>query len=91
MLKVFLVIYMAGKIGGTVGPLPSRTTASSPVPSAMEHCLAEALELNRRAHQAVSTGVGADGRKLTEEEMENISSLQFKCEYHVNRPKNEYP
>lgn len=89
-MKVFLVIYMMGKIGGTVGPLPSHTTNSQHPESAMENCLAHALELNRQAHHVASTGIGEGGRKLTEEELRNISSLQFKCEYHVQRPKNQY-
>ncbi len=80
-MKVFLVIYMLGKIGGTVGPLPY----------GMNECMAEALKLNQQAQNVIETGIGADGRKLTEDEMRKIKSMDFKCEYHAIRPENNYP
>lgn len=80
-MKLFMVIYMASKIGGTVGPLEA----------GMEECMRQALYLNQQAHTALQTGMSVTGKVLTDTEKERIASMRFACEYHVTRPKNDYP
>lgn len=79
-MKLFLVIYMAGKIGGTVGPLPST----------MDACMSHALEYQRQASIAVSTGKDVNGKPIPADQLERIKTLEFRCEYSAKRPKNEY-
>lgn len=80
-MKLFLLIYMSGKLGGTIGPLPY----------GMDECMRNALALQQQAHTAAVTGKGARGNILTQKEIKRIGSMEFKCEYHDKRPKNDYP
>lgn len=80
-MKLFLVIYMMGKIGGTVGPLPN----------GLDACMGEALSLNQQAQAVMKSGITIKGDVLTPLEKERIASMSFSCEYHAIRPKNDYP
>ena len=87
-MKLFLVIYIAGKIGGTVGPLPTPENPS--IGAAMDACMSHALEYQRQASIAVSTGKDVNGKPIPADQLERIKTLEFRCEYSAKRPKNEY-
>lgn len=80
-MKLFMVIYMAGKIGGTVGPLGV----------GMEECMLQTVYLNQQAQTALQTGLSIKGDVLTDDEKKRIASISFTCEYHMERPVNNYP
>jgi hypothetical protein len=77
MGKLYIVIYVIGKIGGTVGPLPYDITEC-------EHRVVELLkDIKPTRPLDESEQLGVDEIKP--------SDLRVVCEYHDIRPQNEFP
>jgi hypothetical protein len=68
-VKLFMVIYIVGKIGGTVGPLPY----------GIDECEIRAADMLAGLDKTVVTPEG-----------HRASDVEFKCEWHAQRPGNDY-
>lgn len=76
-MKLFLVIYAAGHIGGVAGPLPY----------GMAECEARRDEM--RANQAAFLADGINrktGLPATAAEIDKVRLLRFECEQHDTAP-----
>jgi len=79
-MKLFLIIYVSGNIGGSVGPLPYE----------LDVCVMhrDAMRANQSAIIA-SGGHKATGEKVSDDDMAILMSLSFECEYRSDRPDIE--
>jgi hypothetical protein len=76
-MKLFLIIYAAGQIGGVAGPLPYD----------MAECEARRDEMRANQAQFFKDGINREtGKKATPEEMEGIKHLSFECEMRDEKP-----
>ena len=76
-MKLFLIIYAAGNVAGSVGPLPY----------GLDECVAhrDAMRGNQSAI-IESGGYRATGEKVSDADMAVLRSLSFECEYRSERP-----
>lgn len=77
-MKLFLIIYSAGQIGGVAGPLPYD----------MKECEYRRDEFRSKQQELFDTKFSkALNRPATEEEIEKTKDMKFECEYRETRPK----
>lgn len=76
-MKLFLIIYAAGHIGGFAGPLPYD----------MGECVARRDEMREDQRQFLSDGISREtGKKATAEEINGVRALRFECEMRDTNP-----
>lgn len=76
-MKLFLVIYSAAHIGGTIGPLPY----------GMDGCERHRDEMRRNLEAFLADGIDRKtGLAASQEQIERAKALRFECEYHNARP-----
>jgi hypothetical protein len=77
MSKLFLIIYAGAQIGGAAGPLPY----------GMDECERRRDEFRAAQTEVLATGFSkAEGRKVTQDEIEDLKQVRFECEYREARP-----
>lgn len=76
-MKLFIILYSYAQLSGVVGPL--ETT--------MPDCEQMVVEFNQNRDRVLSTGISAEGYKLTEKEIKDITNLTMVCEYRAERPE----
>lgn len=81
-MKIWFVIFVAGKIGGTVGP----------VPYDMAECQSRADAENRKLQVALADGTDMAGRPISTatKEYALATKMQFGCMEAEQRPTNTY-
>lgn len=75
-MKLFLILYAAGKIGGIAGPLPYD----------LAECQKRAAALNNDFAQAVARGATDEGVQIPEKDMKVLRTMRAACEYRATRP-----
>lgn len=76
-MKLFLLIYALGQVGGFAGPLPY----------GMDECLSNAAGMTAERDAALVAGINhTTGHPLTDEERRGAESLSFACEWRVVAP-----
>lgn len=76
-MKLFLVLYAAGSLGGFQGPLPF----------GIEQCQAEARDFNSRVVVTIAMKEDGEGNPIPPEKLEKLKSLRAVCEYRAEMPK----
>lgn len=78
-MKLFLIIYAAGKIGGVVGPLPYD----------LAECQVRADEMTAKTEMIIKTGRSTNGENevVSPKDLELIKTMKFKCEYRDQKPE----
>ena len=76
-MSLWIVIYSASVVGGSIGPLPY----------GMEECQTKNAPMEAARMQAIETGYSeAQGRNLSADEINQLEELSSRCEYHETRP-----
>ncbi|QQM29310.1 hypothetical protein JET14_13340 [Martelella lutilitoris] len=76
-MSLWVVIYSASVVGGSIGPLPY----------GMEECIAKNAPMEAARMQAIETGYSeAEDRWLDAGEIKKLEALSSRCEYHETRP-----
>lgn len=79
-MKLFLIIYTSGQIGGSVGPLPYD----------MAECEIRRDELRVMNAAFISEGIDrSTGKAAPTKNIEIAKTLRFECEFRQERPKLE--
>lgn len=77
-MKLWLVVYAAGQLGGSWGPLPY----------GMEECQARAAELRQMQVDTLERGTSDEtGEPLTDEQRASVADMTVDCEWHETRPE----
>lgn len=78
-LSLFLIIYAAGTVGGTIGPLPY----------GLDECERHAQSMRAQITARLATGRYEDGTaiKANPGMAERAKSMTFTCEYRASRPE----
>lgn len=79
-MKLFLILYTLGHVGGVAGPLPYD----------MAECENRIKPMNEDVKQVIATGRSTNGKNEVVEgkDMEVFKTMHFVCEY---RPDNDRP
>lgn len=75
-MKLWLVLYAAGQVGGTWGPLPYD----------MDRCIEVRDERQAAIQLMVYTGVGENGSPIPAETIDKLKTWRLECEQRHARP-----
>ncbi|QNH72159.1 hypothetical protein P11VFA_004 [Rhizobium phage P11VFA] len=78
-MKLFMILYTMGQIGGTAGPLPYD----------INECKQRAAALQANVTQIVATGRSTNGKneEVGAEDMEKFKTMRFSCEHRASKPE----
>ena len=77
MMKLYIVIYLLGKVSGVVGP----------VPYGMGECHKRLEPIKAQWSRAAETGYSEEQKRpLTADEWSTLKTMEFKCEEHMLKP-----
>lgn len=74
-MKLFLVIYAAGHIGGWIGPLPQ------------DVCSDAVADLRAKQVQVLASGIAVSGAPMLPDQMARLKTMTFACELRQEPPK----
>lgn len=75
-MKLWLVLYAAGQVGGTWGPLPYD----------MNRCIEVREERRADLQKWIDTKTSDKGEAIPEKMLDNLKTWRFECERHNDRP-----
>lgn len=80
-MKLFLILFVAGKISGTWGPLPY----------GLDECEARAEAMRADVATIIETGRSTNGANeaVPADRIENLKTWRISCEHRADRPALE--
>lgn len=75
-MKLWIIIYVAGQIGGSVGP----------VPYDVAECNSRAASYKQQIDKAIAEGKTPDGKPIPADQMSKLRLIHIACEYRDERP-----